>query len=196
MYTISNYEILPEFIQNNGKCVVEAIIEKSFNKKITDISPNIEVDKTWLGTGITDGVFRFYDDNHNLQFWTLRECKRDVGPSIVNMGRAFLQSMMYLGGILFDYSAILRIDKFKGIFLDSARYFSYIPKSEILKVSESFEPLYNKYYQDASPCNSYYIEDLDDWAVKAIMNMNKYVYRLDDNFRLDIIIRDLYENKI
>ena len=98
---------------------------------------------------------------------------------------------MYLGNVFYDTN-VLGVDTFKGIFLDSVRYFCFIPKEEIIPVMERFEPLWNKYYR-VRPSEAYNIPELSDIIPELLKTMNIQKYSVS-NLRLDLIIKDIYEN--
>ena len=193
MSQISGYDLAKQFYIN-GKCIIESEIEKIFNNTITQICPNVIVNKTKLKNGQTDGIFKFLNDDKSLRFWTLQECKRDIGFNSIQTPRAFIQALYYLGNYYYD-SLLLGTNTFKGIFLDSARYFCYISNTEIDPIMSEFEPLFNKYYR-VRPSEVHIIPEVYDWAIKVFKNIKKDIHLLDDKFRFDTYILDIYENKI
>ena len=139
---INGYQIKLSFYYK----IKEPEIEKLYGKYFNMVNKNVIYKKEDLGIGTTDGIIRFYDDSHKLLFWAIQETKRDVGVDSVWFGRSLLQSIMYLGNVYYDTNP-LGLDNFKGIFLDSARYFCYVSKEELDPVMELFEPLWHKYYR-------------------------------------------------
>lgn len=176
--------IIPETLK-------EREIEELYYKCFREVDQRITCKKEKLGIGTTDGIIRFHDDNNKLLFWILQETKRNVGIDSVWFGRSLLQSLMYLGNVFYDTN-VLGVDTFKGIFLNSARYFCFIPKEEIIPVMERFEPLWNKYYR-VRPSEAYNIPELSDIIPELLKTMNIQKYSVN-NLRLDLIIKDIYEN--
>lgn len=176
--------------------IKEDVIEKLYGEFFNKVNKNITYTKEYLGIGRTDGIIRFYDENGNFLFWVLQETKRDVSLTSVWYGRSILQSLMYLSNVYYDINT-LDLNKFKGVFLDSAQYFVYFPKKCIDPLMVKFEPLWNKYYR-VRPSEAYNVPELEDFipiARCAVPRQYKY-YLTDKSFRLDVLIKDLYENKI
>lgn len=169
----------------------EREIEELYYKLYREIDSRITCKKEKLGIGTTDGIIRFYNDDKKLLFWILQETKRDVGIDSVWFGRSLLQAIMYLGNVFYDTN-LLSVDTFKGLFLNSARYFCFIPKEELIPVMERFEPLWNKYYR-VRPSEAYNIPELSDIIPELLRTINIQKYSVS-NLRLDIIIKDIYEN--
>lgn len=138
----------------------------------------------------TDGIIRFYDKDDNLLGWAIQETKRDIGLDSVQVPRAFLQAIMYLGNVFYDIN-ILGVDNFIGIILNSARYFVFIPKSEVIKIMEDFEPLWNRYYRIA-PCNAHKEFALRIWAEQKWHDIKKECYNLNNTFKLDEFLKNIY----
>ena len=126
--------------------IKEPEIEKLYYQYFRQVSSCITCNKEKLGIGTTDGIIRFYNEEGKLLFWALQETKRDVGLDSVWFGRSILQSVMYLGNVFYDTN-ILGVDNFKGIFLDSARYFCFVSKEDLIPIMEKFEPKWNRYYR-------------------------------------------------
>ena len=142
----------------------------------------------------TDGIIRFYDKDDNLLGWAIQETKRDIGLDSVQVPRAFLQAIMYLANVYYDTNP-LGLDNFKGIFLDSKRYFCYITKEELDPVMELFEPLWEKYYR-VRPSDAFRVPDLEDFIPIALHKIRFKHYQFNEKFNLDQFIKDLYENNI
>ncbi len=138
----------------------------------------------------TDGIIRFYDKNDNPLGWAIQETKRDIGLDSVQVPRAFLQAIMYLGNVFYDVN-ILGVDNFIGIILNSARYFVFISKSEVIKIMEDFEPLWNRYYRIA-PCNAHKEFALRIWAEQKWHDIKKECYNLNNTFKLDEFFETIY----
>jgi len=172
---------------NNSLKEIE--IEKAWSELIISQSPfPVTCNKEKLGIGTTDGIIRFYNDTE-LLFWILQETKRDVGLNSVWFNRSLLQSIMYLSNIYYDTNP-LSLDKFKGVFLDSAKYFVFINKKSINCLMENFYELWSKYYR-VRPSDAWRIPDLNDWIQEV--NVEKTI--LNDNSRLKNLIEDIYNNK-
>lgn len=191
MAPITGTQIKKDFYTQQG-CVLEDVIENYFYQYYKTINPLIIGRKESIGGKPTDGIIRFYDNKMNLKFWILQETKRDIGIKSVFINRSLLQSLMYLGNIYYDVS-YLGVDTFNGIFLNSARYFIYIPKNEIDSIMEDFEPLWKKYFR-ISPSKAYKEQELNKFINSRIYN--SYSYNLDDSFRLDLLIEKIYYNNI
>ena len=187
---INGYQIKLSFYYK----IKEPEIEKLYGKYFNMVNKNVIYKKEDLGIGTTDGIIRFYDDSHKLLFWAVQETKRDVGVDSVWFGRSLLQSIMYLGNVYYDTNP-LGLDNFKGIFLDSARYFCYVSKEELDPVMELFEPLWYKYYR-VQPSQAYNIPDLADFIPVALYKIKFKHYQLNKEFELDQFIKNLYENNI
>lgn len=174
--------------------IKEPEIEKLYYQYFRQVNSCITCNKEKLGIGTTDGIIRFYDEKGKLLFWILQETKRDVGLDSVWFGRSILQSVMYSGNVFYDTN-ILGVDNFKGIFLDSARYFCFISKEELIPIMEKFEPLWNKYYR-VEPSAAYHVPELKDFIPTLLSELKILKFSLNIKFRLDQIIKDLYENNI
>lgn len=191
---INGLQIRRNFYTNSG-CVLEDVIENHFYNYFSIVNPLIVGRKESIGGRPTDGIIRFYDVNHNVKFWILQETKRDKGLNSVEFSRSLLQAIMYLGNVFYDMTSGLGVDDFKGIFLDSARYFVFIDKSELIPVMKRFEPLWNKYFRVA-PSKAYKEDELSSFICLETYRLKMHKYALDEKFRLDIILRDIYENNI
>ena len=174
--------------------IKEPEIEKLYYQYFRQVNSCITCNKEKLGIGTTDGIIRFYNEEGKFLFWTLQETKRDVGLDSVWFGRSILQSVMYLGNIFYDTST-LGVDNFKGVFLDSARYFCFVSKEELIPIMEKFEPLWNKYYR-VKPSAAYYVPELEDFIPTLLSELKILKFSLNIKFRLDQLIKDLYENNI
>lgn len=186
---VNGLEIRMNFYTSSG-CVLEDVIENHFYNYFSLVSPLIRGRKESIAGRPTDGIIRFYDDNNKLIGWALQETKRDIGLSSVFVSRSFLQAVMYLGNVFYDTS-ILGVDNFIGIFLDSARYFCFVPKCVIVEIMEDFEPLWNKYFRVA-PSKAYKEDELEEWARRTWGRIEKYCYELDQSFRLDNLLKTIY----
>lgn len=190
-YTPISGEIISRSFYSGIK---EPEIEKLYYQYFRQVNSCITCNKEKLGIGTTDGIIRFYDEKGKLLFWALQETKRDVGLDSVWFGRSILQSVMYLGNVFYDTST-LGVDNFKGVFLDSARYFCFVSKEELIPIMEKFEPLWNKYYR-VKPSASYNVPELEDFIPTLLSELKILKFSLNIKFRLDQIIKDLYENNI
>lgn len=190
-YTPISGEIISRSFYSGIK---EPEIEKLYYQYFRQVNSCIICNKEKLGIGITDGIIRFYDEKGKLLFWVLQETKRDVGLDSVWFGRSILQSVMYLGNVFYDTST-LGVDNFKGVFLDSARYFCFVSKEELIPIMEKFEPLWNKYYR-VKPSAAYNVPELEDFIPTLLSELKILKFSLNIKFRLDQIIKDLYENNI
>lgn len=187
---VTGLEIRMNFY-TNANCVLEDVIENYFYQYFSLVNPLIQGRKESIAGRPTDGIIRFYNEDRKLLGWVLQETKRDIGLQSVFVARSFLQSVMYLGNIFYDTN-ILGVDNFVGIFLDSARYFCFVPKSVMVEVMEDFEPLWNKYYRVA-PSQAYKEYELEMWAKITWHKIEKYYYELNNSFRLDEILQTIYE---
>ena len=174
--------------------IKEPEIEKLYYQYFRQVNSCITCNKEKLGIGTTDGIIRFYNEEDKLLFWALQETKRDVGLDSVWFGRSILQAIMYLGNVFYDTN-ILGVDNFKGVFLDSARYFCFVSKEDLIPIMEKFEPLWNKYYR-VKPSAAYHIPELEDFIPVLLSELKISMFSLNIKFRLDQLIRDLYENNI
>lgn len=190
-YTPISGEIISHSFYSGIK---ELEIEKLYYQYFRQVNSCITCNKEKLGIGTTDGIIRFYDEEGKLLFWILQETKRDVGLDSVWFGRSILQSVMYLGNVFYDTST-LGVDNFKGVFLDSARYFCFVSKEELIPIMEKFEPLWNKYYR-VKPSAAYNVPELEDFIPTLLSELKILKFSLNIKFRLDQIIKDLYENNI
>ena len=187
---VNGLEIRMNFYTNTG-CVLEDVIENHFYKYFSLVNPLVQGRKESIAGRPTDGIIRFYSEDHKLLGWALQETKRDIGLKSVYVARSFLQNVMYLGNVFYDTN-ILGVDNFVGIFLDSARYFCFVPKHVMVKVMEDFEPLWNKYYRVA-PSEAYRKDELEMWAKITWSRIEKYCYELNNSFRLDKFLQTIYE---
>jgi hypothetical protein len=182
-------EIRANFYSGNH-CILEKEIEKYFYYYFNKVNPKIIGTKECISGKETDGIIRFYDDNNKLLGWGLQEVKRDVDLYSLDVHRAFLQCVMYLGNVFYDTN-ILGVDNFIGIFLDSAQYFCFIPKHIMIDVMKDFEPLWYK-YNKLAPSKAYKNVLLDMWAMSTWNNIKKYCYNLNHDFRLDEFLKYIY----
>lgn len=189
---ITGLQIRRDFYTSNG-CVLEDVIENYFYQHFKTVNPYIIGRKESIAGKPTDGIIRFYDKEMHLKFWILQETKRDKGINSVSLHRSFLQALMYLGNIYYDTNIYLGVDKFNGIFLDSARYFCYVPRKEIDVLMEKFEPLWRKYFQ-VSPSKAYKEEELEQFAIRAAKILKPLA--LDEHFRLDLLLKEIYYNNV
>ena len=189
---ITGLQIRKDFYTSSG-CVLEDVIENYFYKHFKTVNPYIIGRKESIAGKPTDGIIRFYDEEMHLKFWILQETKRDKSINSVFLYRSFLQALMYLGNIYYDTNIYLGVDKFNGIFLDSARYFCYVPRKEIDVLMEKFEPLWRKYFQ-VSPSKAYKEEELEQFAIRAARILKPLA--LDEYFRLDLLLKEIYYNNI
>lgn len=169
--------------------VLEDVIENYYYQEFNRINPLIIGLKESIAGRPTDGVIRFYNKNGTLKFWILQETKRDVGINSVFVRRSLLQALMYLGNVYYDVTH-LDLKLFNGIFLDSSRYFIYIPKSEVDKIMVDFEELWKEHFKVA-PSKAYLIKPLLNF-VEALSIDNAVKCTIDNNFRLDLIINGIY----
>lgn len=188
---ITGFQIRKDFYTDRG-CVLEDVIENYFYQHFKTINPFIVGRKESISGRPTDGIIRFYDEEMNLKFWILQETKRDIGINSVFVLRSLLQSLMYLGNVYYDIGH-LGVDNFNGIFLDSARYFIYIPRKEVDLIMKDFEPLWRKYFR-VSPSNAYKEPELNEFIKYRLFN--SFSYNLDEHFRLDLLLKEIYYNNI
>lgn len=189
---ITGLQIRRDFYTSSG-CVLEDVIENYFYQHFKTVNPYIIGRKESIARKPTDGIIRFYDEEMHLKFWILQETKRDKGINSVFLHRSFLQALMYLGNIYYDTNTHLGVDKFNGIFLDSARYFCYVPRKEIDVLMEKFEPLWRKYFQ-VSPSKAHKEEELEQFAIRAAKILKPSA--LDEHFRLDLLLKEIYYNNV
>nr|DAX00626.1 MAG TPA: hypothetical protein [Bacteriophage sp.] len=189
---ITGLQIRRDFYTSSG-CVLEDVIENYFYQHFKTVNPYIIGRKESIARKPTDGIIRFYDEEMHLKFWILQETKRDKGINSVFLHRSFLQALMYLGNIYYDTNTHLGVDKFNGIFLDSARYFCYVPRKEIDILMEKFEPLWRKYFQ-VSPSKAHKEEELEQFAIRAAKILKPSA--LDEHFRLDLLLKEIYYNNV
>lgn len=189
---ITGLQIRRDFYTSSG-CVLEDVIENYFYQHFKTVNPYIIGRKESIAGKPTDGIIRFYDGEMHLKFWILQETKRDKGINSVFLHRSFLQALMYLGNIYYDTNIYLGVDKFNGIFLDSARYFCYVPRKEIDVLMEKFEPLWRKYFR-VSPSKAYKEEELERFAIRAAKILKPSA--LDEHFRLDLLLKEIYYNNV
>lgn len=191
---ITGLQIRINFYTNRG-CVLEDVIENHFYNYFSLVNPLIIGRKESIAGKPTDGIVRFYDESRNVKFWILQETKRDIGINSVFVHRSLLQAMMYLGNVYYDTSTHLGVDNFNGVFLDSARYFCYIPRREIDTLMEKFEPLWRKYFR-VSPSKAYKEPELESFAELAMYSLRHRVKALDKHFRLDLLLKEIYYNNV
>lgn len=189
---ITGLQIRRDFYTSSG-CVLEDVIENYFYQHFKTVNPYIIGRKESIARKPTDGIIRFYDEEMHLKFWILQETKRDKGINSVFLHRSFLQTLMYLGNVYYDTNTHLGVDKFNGIFLDSARYFCYVPRKEIDILMEKFEPLWRKYFQ-VSPSKAHKEEELEQFAIRAAKVLKPSA--LDEHFRLDLLLKEIYYNNV
>lgn len=189
---ITGLQIRRDFYTSSG-CVLEDVIENYFYQHFKTVNPYIIGRKESIARKPTDGIIRFYDEEMHLKFWILQETKRDKGINSVFLHRSFLQALMYLGNVYYDTNTHLGVDKFNGIFLDSARYFCYVPRKEIDILMEKFEPLWRKYFQ-VSPSKAHKEEELEQFAIRAAKVLKPSA--LDEHFRLDLLLKEIYYNNV
>lgn len=189
---ITGLQIRRDFYTSSG-CVLEDVIENYFYQHFKTVNPYIIGRKESIARKPTDGIIRFYDEEMHLKFWILQETKRDKGINSVFLHRSFLQALMYLGNVYYDTNTHLGVDKFNGIFLDSARYFCYVPRKEVDILMEKFEPLWRKYFQ-VSPSKAHKEEELEQFAIRAAKVLKPSA--LDEHFRLDLLLKEIYYNNV
>lgn len=189
---ITGLQIRRDFYTSSG-CVLEDVIENYFYQHFKTVNPYIIGRKESIARKPTDGIIRFYDEEMHLKFWILQETKRDKGINSVFLHRSFLQALMYLGNVYYDTNTHLGVDKFNGIFLDSARYFCYVPRKEIDILMEKFEPLWRKYFR-VSPSKAHKEEELEQFAIRAAKILKPSA--LDEHFRLDLLLKEIYYNNV
>ena len=165
------------------------LFQNYFYQYFKIVNPYIIGRKESIAGKPTDGIIRFYDEEMHLKFWILQETKRDKGINSVFLYRSFLQALMYLGNIYYDTNIYLGV--FNGIFLDSARYFCYVSRKEIDILMEKFEPLWRKYFR-VSPSKAYKEEELEQFAIRAAKILKPLA--LDEHFRLDLLLKEIYYN--
>lgn len=183
-----------QIVENFRPKIKEKEIERIYFKYFIKVCSYITCTEEKLGIGYTDGIIRFYNEKKDLLFWALQETKRNVGLNSVWYVRSILQSIMYLGSVYF-LTGDLGVDNFKGIFLNSSRYFCFIPKSSVELIMQKFEPLWNKYYR-VRPSEAYNVPELIDFTLEIYKDLEILQFSLNIKFRLDQLIRDLYENNI
>ena len=187
---ITGLQIRRDFYTSSG-CVLEDVIENYFYQYFKIVNPYIIGRKESIAGKPTDGIIRFYDEEMHLKFWILQETKRDKSINSVFLYRSFLQALMYMGNIYYDTNIYLGV--FNGIFLDSARYFCYVSRKEIDILMEKFEPLWRKYFR-VSPSKAYKEEELEQFAIRAARILKPLA--LDEYFRLDLLLKEIYYNNI
>jgi hypothetical protein len=190
---VNGFDISRDFFEN-GKCCVEPEIEASFCFYIRQLSQYIKVRKTELSGGRTDGIIKIYDEKGNYLGFIINESKRDqVFDEIRDEGTGLAQAMFYAGNFLYDVSfdSELTSEKFLGIFITNAYNLLFIPKKNLTKQIETFEPLWNKYSYNTSPNVFAKSIPAKIWTSE---NKPKYQrYYLDKDFRLDLLFKDIYE---
>lgn len=190
---ITGLQIRRDFYTPSG-CVLEDVIENYFYQHFKTINPYIIGRKESIAGKPTDGIIRFYDEEMHLKFWILQETKRDIGINSVVVSRSLLQALMYLGNVYYDTSH-LGVDNFKGIFLDSARYFIYVPREEVDLIMKDFEPLWRKYFR-VTPSKAYKEPELEWFVQYRLRAKGVVMYNLDEHFRLDLLLKEIYYNNI
>jgi hypothetical protein len=60
---------------------------------------------------------------------------------------------------------------------------------------EKFEPLWNRYYR-VKPSAAYHVPELEDFISVLLSELKISMFSLNIKFRLDQLIKDLYENNI
>lgn len=176
---------ISEYFFEDGKCCYEAEIENSIHNAIRKVCRKyVKIRKSKLSGGITDGIIKFYDENGNYIGFIINESKRDQANRL-EMG--LTQAMFYAGSFLYDISIDREInsDKFIGIFITTAYEFIFVPKKDL--PTEEFKPSWCKYNY---LCPS---EATKKVNYKFIDFKYKYLYKLDTLFRLDNLIKDIYE---
>ena len=74
-------------------------------------------------------------------------------------------------------------------------FFCFVSKEELIPIMEKFEPLWNKYYR-VKPSAAHHVPELEDFIPTLLSGLKILKFSLNIKFRLDQIIKDLYENNI
>lgn len=186
---MTGFDISKDFFAD-GECCVEAQIESEIGYALRTVCPYINVRKSKLGKGITDGVIRLYDYKHDYKGFIINESKRDKHFEEIG-NEAFVQGMLYAGSFLYDVSLDKEINasKFIGFFLTTAYDFCFVPIKENWDIVEKFYPIYKKYHYIA-PHKALTETVLKDFASSITLKCK--LYTLDKNFILDDLINTIY----
>lgn len=182
---INGFDISKDFFEN-GECCVEAQIESEICQAIRYVCPYIKIRKSKLSGGFTDGIIKLYDDKGNYYGFIINESKRDQDNRLES---AYIQAMFYAGSFLYDVSFDKEINskKFLGFFLTNAYEFVWLPKKDI--PTESFKPLWLKY---SYMCPNKAAKEV----LKSIVSISfNHLFKLNEDFRLDYLLKDIYDNK-
>lgn len=180
-------EIQNLFYQNSG-VVLERNIEEIYCSLFKEYYPEIKIEKKKIGHGTPDGFLVFPDNE-----WIPQEVKRDIGASPETIAQMFLQNMMTAGNFLYNLNPFYGRFNFKGLILSSAQFITFISKNKLEGFIDDFEPLWLKYFT-ISPSSSFNIEELAIWARETIKKLDFKIYYLWENVRLDLIIKEMFEN--
>lgn len=175
---------ISEYFFEDGECCYEAEIESAIHDAIRKVcGKNVKIRKSKLSGGITDGIVKLYNNGEYIGF-IINESKRDQ-TNRLETGMA--QAMFYAGSFLYDVSFDKEInsEKFIGVFITTAYEFIFVPKKEL--PIESFKPFWDLYNY---MCPSKAAKETD---YKFIGFKYNHFYKLDESFRLDNLIKDIYE---
>lgn len=176
---------ISEYFFEDGECCYEAEIENAVHNAIRKVcGKNVKIRKSKLSGGITDGVIKFYNDNGEYIGFIINESKRDQTD---RLEMAMAQAMFYAGSFLYDVSfdKELNADKFLGIFITTAYEWIFVAKNEL--PIEFFRPFWD-IYNYMSPSNA-----AKETSYRFIRFIYLHLYTLDDSFRLDNLIKSIYE---
>lgn len=182
---INGFDISKDFFED-GECCVEAQIESEICHAIRYVCPYIKIRKSKLSGGFTDGIIKLYDDKGNYYGFIINESKRDQDE---RLEMAYVQAMFYAGSFLYDVSFDKEInaERFLGFFLTTAYEFVWMPKKEI--ETECFREFWDKY---SYLCPHKAAKE----TLKSYISVSfKHLFKLNKDFRLDYLIRDIYDNK-
>ena len=168
----------------------EKVAEKAFHNLCRQVCPNIDIEKKKIYKGTPDGILTFKDR------WIPVEVKRDVGPSPEMLASMLLQDMMTAGHFLYNLNPYRGRFNFGGLILTSMQFFVYIPREEVEKIIDEFEPLWTKYKSIIAPNEAFgKIPELAVWARQAIRKLNYEIHHFVNNFRFDKVLDEILNPK-
>lgn len=180
---VNGFDISRDFF-DSGKCCYEAEIESEIHHALKKVCKYIKVRKSKLGLGITDGIIKLYKEDGSYLGFIINETKRDQPD---RLEAAMIQGMFYAGTFLYDVSfdSEINSDKFLGFFLTTAFEFVFVPTKEA--DTNTFIYFWDRF--------GYLAPNV---ATKEAMRFRptftfRHLFKLDETFRLDLLIKDIYE---
>ena len=175
---------------------IEKVSECAWNKAFHSLGNCEIMSQKKLGSGRFDALVRYYDSKWERYAWILIEYKRAKRFYSRDLWKESLcQLFMYLGNFFYDVS-LEGTDDFAGIVTASCDHFYFIPRENIVKLMEKFEPIWKEHFR-VTPNEAYKVNDIK-WFIESHLgeifeNAVKIERYGDGDARLDEIIKSIYE---